>query len=348
MIRPLTILIAAALLFGPLLAAELGTRALIDSGRLPEAPSSNEETDVSLANLRRLGKPDVLIMGTSAARAGIKPGTLEELIGAETGEGVHVQGVAQAGMSLESQRLLVQQLAANDLLPEVVITALTPVSLGGDHGGDEDWFRDSELGQLWGGCAGDLDGAERFDCQLSQVSALWRWRGRPDRIVKAVDEGMPRSVVQGERILHEDGWLDTPGATPKHLRAATATALERVEKRIDVPDDIVDDFAALIEELRSHGSTVVVAEIPYSAVLEASLVARNPRWREQRDKGFARLEAAAGIDFVDVDGFGDWIKPSSFRDPRHLSGKGAGPFTRQLWEMLEFREPLLKALASAD
>jgi len=58
---------------------------------------------------------------------------------------------------------------------------------------------------------------------------LWRWRGRPDRIVKAMDQGTPRSVGQRERILHEDGWLDTRGASPKRLRAATATALERDE-----------------------------------------------------------------------------------------------------------------------
>lgn len=68
MVRPIAAIIAAMLLVGPVLVAELGTRALIRAGRLPDAPSSNPETDVSLSNIVRIGRPDILVLGTSGSR----------------------------------------------------------------------------------------------------------------------------------------------------------------------------------------------------------------------------------------------------------------------------------------
>ena len=104
-IRPLAIVLAGALLLGPTLALEVGTRLLIDRDRLPVATSSQLLTDIALSNLEHLGKPDVLVVGTSATRDGLQPDVLEDLIREASGRDVRVQGIAQGGMSLEAQRL---------------------------------------------------------------------------------------------------------------------------------------------------------------------------------------------------------------------------------------------------
>ncbi len=347
MITPIKVLLATLLLLAPTLAVEAGTRSLIEAGRLPIAPSSDEFADVGLANLIRKGKPDVLIIGTSAVRNGIQPDVLAELIEAETGEEVHVQGIAQSAMSLEAQLLLVQSLAGLDLLPEVVITGLTPVSLNGDNR-NGDWFIHSELGQLWSGCADTSDPEAALDCWLGQGSAVWRWRGKADRLVDAAEKGMPTTIVRKGRKLHENGWTSEKPATAKVLRKELARTLDRLQEDIAVPPFVIIDFARLIAELRSHDVEVIAVTMPYSDQLEEALDARNPAWSQQRRDGFELLERGANLDIVDVDGFGDWARTSSFHDLRHLSREGAEPFTRQLWEMPAFREPVLEGLASAD
>jgi hypothetical protein len=109
---------------------------------------------------------------------------------------------------------------------------------------------------------------------------------------------------------------------------------------------VIDDFAAFVAELRTHGVELIAVEMPYLAELEDDLIARNPDWDDERAAAYARLEEAADLDIIDVGGFGDWAEAGSFRDPRHLSRTGAGPFTRQLWAIPEFREAVLSGLAS--
>jgi hypothetical protein len=108
------------------------------------------------------------------------------------------------------------------------------------------------------------------------------------------------------------------------------------------------DFAELVRELRSHGVEVVPVTMPYSSMLEDALVARNPDWEQQRIDGVGLFEQVAGIDIIDVDGFGEWADSAAFHDLRHLSRRGAGPFTEQLWEMPEFRERVLAGLEIED
>lgn len=347
MIRPLSVIIAAVLLLGPLIAVELGMRALIAGGRLPEAPSSNEFADVSLANLRRAGRPDVLIMGMSTMRSGLKPATLERAIEAELGRPVHVQNVAQGGISLESQRLIVEHLAEQGLLPPVVITGVSPITLAAEHEGvDEDWFRRSELGRLWAGCDGLGADVDVLACHLSGISALWRWRGRWDDLATALTEGVPRTIDDGSRILHESGWLAARPARADRLDGNLPRALGRLDEGITVSDELADRWSAFVDELRANGVAVVALRMPYYPPLEEAAVERNPRWREQRDEGYARLEQAAELPLLDIPGFAEAAPAAWFRDPRHLSRAGAGPFTRQMWEQDAVSGPILEVLRS--
>jgi hypothetical protein len=350
MIITLKILLAATLLLAPAVATEAGVRSLIEAGRLPIAPSSDQRADVGLANLVRLGKPDVLILGTSAVRNAIQPDVLEQLIKEETGRDVDVQGIAQSAMSLRAQRLLVRGLAGLDLLPDVVITGLTPISLTGDHN-DGDWFLQSALGQLWDECA-QTDGVDdlgaSLDCWLGQESAAWRWRGRPGRLVHAAEKGMPKSIVVKGRRLKENGWTAAKAVTPKELRKELPGTLARLQEQIVTPASIVIEFAELMRQLRDREVQVVPVTMPYAGLLEDALVARNPDWEQQRLDGVELFEAYGEIDIIDVDGYGDWVDGGSFHDLRHLSRDGAGPFTRQLWEIPEFKARVLEGLGSVD
>jgi len=349
MIRPISVIIAAVLLLGPLITVELSLRALIDAGRLPDAPSSNDFADVSLANLQRGGQPDVLIMGMSTMRSGLKPDTLERRIEDDLGRPVHVQNVAQGGISLESQRIIVERLAEQGLLPSVVITGVSPITLAAEHEGEsEDWFRRSELGRLWAGCSEVAYEPHVLECWLTQASALWRWRGHLDELRVAVTEGMPTTVEEGGRALRPSGWLATRPATAERLERNLPRALARLDEEILVSDELADGWAAFIDELRANDVEVVALRMPYYQPLVDAAVERNPEWVEQRDAGYARLEEAADLPLLEVEGFADAAEAEWFRDPRHLSRTGAPIFTRQLWATDAVSEPVLEVLRSAE
>lgn len=349
MIRPISVIIAAVLLLGPLITLELGVRALIEQGRLQEAPTSNRFADVSLTNLRRGGQPDVLIMGMSTMRSGIKPDTLERRIESDLGRPVHVQNVAQGGISLESQRIIVERLAEQGLLPSVVITGVSPVTLAAEHEGDaEDWFRRSELGRLWSGCSEALSEEAGLECRLSEVSALWRWRSRWADLAMAITEGIPTTIEEGGRSLRASGWLAGRPADAAQLQKNLPRALDRLDEQIVVGDELADSWAAFIDELRANDVEVVALRMPYYQPLVDAAVERNPEWVEQRDAGYARLEEAAGLPLIEVEGFAKAAQAEWFRDPRHLSRDGAPVFTRELWATDAVSEPVLEVLRSAE
>ena len=346
MIKPTTVILAAILLLGPLLVAEMGTRALIASGRLPTAPTSNTEADVSLANIARLGRPDVLVLGTSSIRSALRPDTLAKLLSDRIGREVSVQSVAQPSLSLGGQRLIARGLAEQDLLPELIVLGLTPSTMTG-YGPAGDWFDQSELGRLWGGCE-DVEGPDGMICRLGQLSALWRWRGRADRVAESLVEGMPRTTGDADRRLTESGWLSEQAVDKLSLEDRVPLALDVLPRDPILSAENEAEFVALIEDLRSYGAEVVAVALPYAPQLEAALVKRNPDWRIQRDAGYAALAEAAAVPILEVAGYGSWWSETSQNDLRHLSRSGAGPLTRQLWSMRAFREPLLDGLASAD
>jgi len=345
MLRPIAAVIAAVLLVGPLLVAELGVRALIKSGRLPEAPSSDQEADVSLANVEWFGRPDVMVMGTSSIRSALRPSTLEQLIGEATGEAVTVRTVAQRALSLEGHQILGRGLAAKGLLPNLVILGLTPSTMTG-YGATGDWFSQSELGRLWTGCA-ELQGRAALSCALTQRSALWRWRGHAARVRQALAGDVPRTAGPADRRLTTSGWLSERPVRNYTLEQRVPQLLEVLPEGVPLPQANLDSFAALISELRGHGARVIAVALPYAPQLEAALVARNPAWYAERDAGYAALSDAADLPIIVVDAYGEWWETRSQNDLRHLSRRGAGPMTRQLWAMPAFRQPIIEALGSS-
>jgi hypothetical protein len=348
-IRPLAVATAALLLLGPLVMLEVGVRLLIESDRLPEATSSQELTDVGLANLARSGSPDILVLGNSAIRNGLQPDVLETLIAEAGGGVVRVQGIAQGAMSLEAQQLLVRALAERGLLPSTVLVGLTAGTLNGSlddaEGQAEDWFTASELGQLWSDCAA-VSWPEASDCRLGEVSALWRWRGRPDRLVSAALRAMPTTFDHDGRVLQENGWASEEPATARRLREQLPGTLERLPPLGEVPAAVEERFSALVDELRARGVHVVAFALPYSPPLTEALQAGDPGWQERLLDGYADLEASADLDISVVEAFGSWWQPASQHDLRHLSREGAAPATRQLWEVPGFRDAVLAGVVS--
>lgn len=339
-------LIATALLLGPVIGLELGVRALADTGRLPLAPSSNQLTDISFANARREGKADVLVLGASAIRDGIKPGTIERLVREATGSEIRVRTVGQANVNFDSQAMLARALAAEDLLPDTVILGLTPHMLWGETAAGVDWLQRSDLGRLLAGCGGlsDLLDLGTYDCLLAERSTAWRWHGRPDRLIDAVTDGMPRSLELHRRTMTPSGWVSGEPSDANRLGRQTPGFAGRLGESVVVSDAAVADFEGLVSDLRERGSAVIVVEMPYWADLDAGLEEQNPGWHEAVRVAYEDLAGAASVDLVGVDGFEDRAEPEWFRDPRHLSRVGAARFTRALWGDPDFREPVLEGL----
>jgi len=342
--RPIAAVIGAALLVGPLLVAELSVRALIRVGRLPEAPSSSLEADVALSNAMRWGRPDIMVVGTSVIRSGLRPSVLEACIFEAIGRNVTVRTVAQPALSLQGQRIMVAGLARKGLIPNLVILGLT-TSLMTGFGPRGDWFPRSELGRLWGGCP-EAAGPAWLSCALGQRAALWRWRGDGARVRQALWGGRGKTAGASDRRLTASGWLSERPVRNYTLEQRVPQLLEVMPEGVPLPKANLESFVALIDELRGHGATVVAVALPYAPQLEAALVARNPEWYAERDSGFAALSDAADLPIVSVEAYGDWWETRSQNDLRHLSRRGAGPMTRQLWDRPEFRTPIVEALAS--
>jgi hypothetical protein len=350
-IRPLSVVLAALLLLGPLVALEAGVRVLIATDRLPEATTSQELTDVALADLARGGRPDILVLGNSAIRNGLQPDVLEGLIAEAGGGVVRVQGIAQGALSLEAQLLIVRALAERGLLPSTVLVGLTAGTLNGSlddaEGQAADWFTASELGQLWSDCAG-VAWPELSDCRLAQASALWRWRGRAERVLSAALRGVPTTYDQDGRVLQENGWAAEEPATGRRLREQLPGTLERLPAFGAVPPAVETRFTALVDELRTLGAHPVVFALPYSPPLTEAVLAADPGWQARLLEGYAELGAAASVDIHVVEAFGPWWEPASQHDLRHLSREGAAPATGQLWELPGFREAVLAALGASS
>ena len=184
-------------------------------------------------------------------------------------------------------------------LPTVIV-GLTPSSVRG-MGEHFDWFSESELGRTWSGCA-DVAELERISCRLSQRSALWRWRGHPERLLSALTEPMPRTFEdRGQRLL-EDGWYDGPPSSARRLDRTLPATLEQLPEGVEQDPQVRADFVALVDELRAHGSTVIPVAVPYSPPLIEALVERNPEWRSELESGYASLAAAADIEIVEDPG----------------------------------------------
>lgn len=353
--RILAVVLAVTVLVLPLLAWEVTLRALVAAERLPEAPAGDPILQAGMDRLRRSAPKDVLFIGDSQILTGIDPRLLADLAEEASGERPTIFDFGQAGASIAMNVVLVERLARQGKLPRVAVIDV-PVSAfrpGGEGDGSE-WFRTpagrafsaSPLGRLILGCGPATDIVEQVDCALDQASVAWRWHGELDDVIRSVT-GAPLALQEGRGRWRPDGYLERPPVARGELKRQLARALKEAGK-----DDLAPrpgrfaSYAALVDLLESYGTTVILVGIPLTHEFHDALVAKDPGWDESRRAAATALETKVGQPLVYVERYGDWYDETSVADVNHLSHDGALAFTRQLWEMPEFRDAFLAGLAA--
>jgi hypothetical protein len=332
------------LLVLPLVVQELGVRLLIATDRLPVAAGHTPEFEITWQNLARLGTAEVLILGDSVSQQGIEPAILSSLIQRELGREVGVFNAASPGGTMGVNWAMVEQLAREGRLPRVAIVGIYPGTLKNDLTYSH-IFGLTAMGGLFSGCERMSGYGQVIDCSFASVSAAWRWRGRPDRIVSALGTPVPQRANSGGLRLREDGFREGRGRRLEQLQAQMDRA--DLRRRIFVfPDEVSDGYVRLIDALRAHGVAIVPVAVPDTPALaermERLQTGRRRLFREALDV----LESRSGLAFVDPVSFGSWWRDGEARNFNHLSASGAVKFTRQLWRMPEFREPLMAGLTT--
>jgi hypothetical protein len=332
------------LLVLPLVAVELGIRVLIATDRLPMAAAHTPEFEITWENLSRLGTADVLILGDSVSQQGIEPAELARLLLGELEHGVKVFNAASPGGTVGVNWAIVEQLAREGRLPRVVILGVYPGTLGTDRT-YQDVFSRTPMGGVFSGCDRMQGYGERLDCGFAAISDAWRWRGHPDRILRALGTEVPRRIASGGLQLREDGFRVGRGVSLQRLQAQLDRA--NLRRRIFVfQNDVADGYARLVESLHANGVSIVPVAIPDTPALAERMEPRQPGRRQLFREALDALESRTGSTFIDPVAFGDWWGGGEARNFNHLSGRGAIKFTRQLWGMPEFRTLLLDALAA--
>lgn len=340
---------AIVALLMPLLLLELGLRGMVAAGWLADAPSRDGEVDTAL--LQRAADPvaDILLMGDSLTRRGIDPAVLAELIGEQTGVEPRVASIAQLDVDLRSMEVLARQLGRLGRLPRVMVIGLSMGNYGGARAdaGMRDMER-SPMGWLATGCTGRDLVVPWLECVLAQASVAWRWRGEPDRILRALGtRGPGDGMSTGRRIVRGDGFEATHGETQAELDELLATRYRG--RVVDItPARLARasrDLRDLVAYLDGQGVRVVLANVPYPPPLLESIQSRFPDLAAQGVVALDTLETAAGTPIHRVGAMGDWWTPEDSSDLKHLSATGAVAFTRQLWDDPSLRAAILAALA---
>ena len=354
------VLVTVVLLVGPFLALELYVRALIATDRLPTAPSHSEQLDIGLINVRDRAPQDVLIMGDSQAATGLEPVVLRTLLETELGRKVTGYNFAQPGNSTHVNTLLLDLIAREGRMPRVVIMDISMSSLvtpqqrpGGEDGAAPAPRRaerrppllTSALGRELAGCGIETELVDRIDCELAHLSAAWRWHGRPERIVYATLLGSQYQLKDIRGRLRDDGFFARVPARPEWIRQQIAGrnyGQDRVTPGFDQRE--ADDFRSFAELVEAEGGTVIFVQVPLTKPYTEELIARNPDWEADRRAAAEQLKAAIGRDIIFVESYGDWWTDQSASDLNHLSAEAAKDFTRQLWDMPDFRAQLVRGL----
>lgn len=336
------LLLIAMLLLLPLLTVEVGVRTLIAAGRLPLAAAHTPDFEVAWENLSRLGTPDVLILGDSVTQQGIEPAILSSLLEKQVGRPVSIFNAASPGGTMGVNWAIVEELAKEHRLPKLAIVGIYPGTLKNDLT-YTDIFGLTPMGGLFTDCDRMRGYAPQLDCRFAAVSAAWRWRGHPDRIIRALQTPVPRRITTRGLRLRQDGFREGRGVAMERLQEQLDQA--DLRKRIFVfPDAVRDGYERLIDTLQSHGVTVVPVAVPDTPALAERMehlqAGRRGLFRDALDV----LEARTGLTFVDPVQFGDWWRDGAARNFNHLSAAGAKEFTRQLWGMPEFRDALVDGL----
>jgi hypothetical protein len=200
------------------------------------------------------------------------------------------------------------------------------------------------MGQLFTRCQGVTGYAELVDCWMGPVSALWRWRGRPDQLAAAVRRDRWTLGEGNKRVVRADGFSEGPPVSIKRIEAQIPEGLGREAASISLGRGVVDEYGRLVDVLREHGTTVVATLIPYSPPYAAALEERHPGFDAERLAAARQLSVAIDVPIADPGPFGPWWGDGSSQNIKHLSREGAVDFTRQLWDTPAFREALLAGL----
>jgi hypothetical protein len=339
---PRRLLLVAAAFLVPLLLAEGALNLLIATHRLPYADAHRDDFEITWSNLQRQAPVDVLILGDSTAQQGLEPRVLEELVEEATGRRVEAFNAASPGGVLGTNAAIVEQLADEDRLPPVLVVAVYAGTLSTDAT-FENIFSKTAMGRLFTDCAEPLSAEATMDCQLSRLSALWRWRGHAREVLTAFTRPLPATDGEGGLRLREDGFREGRGRPISHLERQLARA--NLSRRLfDFPPAVQDSWARLVEAAREEGSTVIGIAIPDTPQLRDRMEELQPGRERMYHEAVRALAERSGVPFVDVERFGDWFGDGMARNFNHLSREGAAHFTRQVWEMPAFRDSFLDAL----
>jgi len=338
------VVLLALLLIVPTLLGEATVRALIATHRLAPAAAHFSTLEISWADLDRTGAVDVLIMGESTTHSGIDPALLAELASKAIGQPVRAFNLGIPGLAGEPS--LLEQLGREGRLPELVILGVSGVGLR-DRGEGESAYLRSPMGLLFSRCQGDVvEGYEAtVDCQAGLVSALWRWRGRPDRIARAMLRPLKASKRWGS-ARRDDGFSEGKPRPVEKIAAQVAAGLDRLDQTIEVGPLTAERYRRIRGYLEAHGVAVMGVSIPYAPLFMEGLEERMPGFNASWQDAIGRLSAGSGIPFVDPVAFGPWWGDGSNKNLKHLSREGAIDFTNQLWDTPAFRQQVLAGLAS--
>jgi hypothetical protein len=337
--RPMRIAMVILLLLAPLLLVELSVRVLIATDRLPVAAAHTVEFEITWTNLARIGTPDVLILGDSVSQQGMEPGVLSTLLSDEVGRPVSVFNASSPGGRIGVNLAMVEQLAREGRLPRVAIIGLYPGTLNNDLT-FTDVFAVTPMGALFTACQRTTSLAEALDCQFGSVSAAWRWRGHPDRLLRAFERPVPHTIVTGGLHLRADGFREGRGVSLERLQAQLDGADLR-KRLFAFSDEVAQRYVELVDSLRSRGVVVVAVAVPDTPALAARMERLEPGRRGMFRGALDTLQQMSGLRFVDPVAFGSWWGDGAARNFNHLSVRGAAQFTRQLWEMPDFHDPLV-------
>lgn len=334
--------LALLLMLLPIAGLEMGVRALIAGHRIPVALSHFRDFEISWTNLDRLGQVDVLILGDSVAQQGLFPRVIQDRLSAELGRPLTVFNMASAAGTLGINLAVSRQLAAEGRLPRVVLLGVQPGLLRGDATFER--FGATPMGQLFTACGAPGPLESMFSCRLGQVSALWRWRGHADFLVRSLVGGMQRTVTRRGLTLRQDGFRSGRGLSDKQLLLQLAQHLKNRPDAFTMGRLARSRYLELVAFLRSQDVQVVPVAVPEAPQLAAALEDRHPDWAAEWRSALEELSSATGVQIVDPGGFGDWYREGSMRNIKHLSEDGARAFTDQILAMPAVRNAMVRAL----
>jgi hypothetical protein len=354
-------LVTLVLLLGPVLVLELFVRGLIMTDRLPTAASNNPQLDVNLIQVGARPPQDILLVGDSQIATGLDPTLLGRLMGDDLGREPAVYNFGQPGSTADDNRLALERLVEEGLLPKVIVMDISMSSLTASGGGDTGFagaedvnvarndrvgLADSALGRELLGCGGETEIIDRIDCELASVSAAWRWHGRPQAVLRAALYGARLDAKAERGQLRKDGLFARHAAAPRQIQNQIANgdySASRIQPQFNAAEAArFGRFQAWADE---HGVKVVYVAWPTTRPYTEELLSRNPAWETQRRAATEQLAEAIGRPIVYVESYAeDWWTDESASDLNHLSAEGAKAFTRQLWNDPTFRSALLGAM----